>query len=280
MLTLLLATLLAAAQAPAVQDAPDAARLADQMQEQFLLHAAVMETKYASGGVTASAVATLRKDGLSHAAHVQVIDMYKASYRLGGRTEMDFRDSWRNNVAAYRLDRLLALHMIPVSVSRSHQGKAAAFTWWVDDVLMTETERRDTKTPIPDVEAWNRELLAVRVFDQLIHNTDRNLGNLLVDKQWRLWMIDHTRSFKIFGDLPDPASLGDRCDRHLLAGLRRLDRATLQAVMRGLLGPGQINGLLARRDRIVQFYEAQLAARGADSVLYDLPARGGSPALP
>jgi len=37
----------------------------------------------------------------------------------------------------------------------------------------------------------------VRLFDQLIYNTDRNLGNLLIDKSWRLWMIDHTRAFKV-----------------------------------------------------------------------------------
>jgi hypothetical protein len=33
----------------------------------------------------------------------------------------------------------------------------------------------------------------MRAFDQLIYNTDRNLGNLLIDGDWRIWMIDHTR---------------------------------------------------------------------------------------
>ena len=36
-------------------------------------------------------------------------------------TEFNFRDSWRYNVAAYRLDRLLELGMIPPSVERNYQ---------------------------------------------------------------------------------------------------------------------------------------------------------------
>lgn len=273
----LLTSCLFAAGAAAVEPA-EAPLLADKVQQEFLLYAEIVDYRYAAVGVTGSVIATLRKDGVVHDAHVQVIDQYKASYRLGRQTEMDFRDSWRGNVAAYRLDRLLGLGMTPVSVKRSYRGKPGAFTWWLDDVLMDEKKRRDTNTAVPDAETWDRERRMVRVFDQLIYNSDRNLGNLLFDKQWRLWMIDHTRAFKIFGDLTDPTELGDRCERDLLAGLRRLDRATLQAALAGVLGTGQIDGLLARRDKIVQYYDAHIAALGAESVLYDLPPRAAGPA--
>ena len=269
-----LAVLLVAGRAAAIEPAPDGSHFTDRMREEFLLQAKVIDTRPAPGGVTGSIVATLSRDGVVHDAHVQVIDKRKASQQLGGTTEIDFRDSWRNNVAAYRLDRLLGLGMVPVSVQRSYDGKLAAFTWWLDDVVMTEAQRQARKTPLPDVEAWNRQMLAVRLFDQLIYNTDRNLGNLLVDTRWHLWMIDHTRSFKIFGELKNPQALAAKCEEDLLAGLRRLDRGTLEATMRGLLGPGQIEGLLARRDRIVRFYDAQVAARGAPSVFYRLPLRG------
>jgi hypothetical protein len=261
-----------------VVEPAEAPPLTDKAQEEFLLHAEIVDYRYAAVGVTGSLVATLRRDGFVHDVHVQVIDQYKASYRMGSQTEMDFRDSWRGNVAAYRLDRLLGLRMTPVSVKRSYRGKLAAFTWWLDDALMDEKKRRETNTAVPDAETWDRERRMVRVFDQLIHNSDRNLGNLLFDKQWRLWMIDHTRSFKIFGDLTDPTELGDRCERDLLAGLRRLDRATLQAALAGVLGKGQIDGLLARRDKIVRYYEAHIAAVGAETLLYDLPPRAAGPA--
>ena len=43
-----------------------------------------------------------------------------------------------------------------------------------------------------------------------------------------------------------------------------------QAGMKDLLNPGQIDGLMARRDKIVAFYDAKIAAVGEDKVLYDL----------
>ena len=58
----------------------------------------------------------------------------------------------------------------------------------------------------------------VRLFDQLIFNTDRNLGNLLIDKSWRLWMIDHTRAFKTFTEPKSPKNLSTQCARGLLDG--------------------------------------------------------------
>jgi hypothetical protein len=248
--------------------------LTDAQQEEFLLEGEVVRTRAVGSGTTGSVRATLRKDGLEHDAHIQSIDQSQAVKSLGaGTTEMDFRDSFRNNVAAYRLDRLLGIGMIPVTVKRSFERKESAFTWWVDDVLMTELERHDKKTAAPDPPAWNRQIYVVRIFDQLIYNFDRNLGNLLIDKSWTIWMIDHSRAFKIFKELKRPENLGTQCSRALLAALRRLDHEALQRVMARLLNDGQILGLLGRRDFIVKYFEDRIAEIGEKEVLYDLPPR-------
>jgi hypothetical protein len=167
-------------------------------------------------------------------------------------------------------------------VKRTDRRGASSYTWWVDDVIMDETKRFDEKIHAPDVLVWNRQMFIVRAFDQLIYNFDRNLGNLLIDKDWRLWMIDHTRAFKTFKTLREPKNLTLYCERDLLAALRRLDKPTLEETMKDLLSGGQIDGLLARRDLIVQFYEGQIATRGETAVLYDLPERlkAPSPASP
>jgi hypothetical protein len=248
-------------------------RLSDAEQEAFLREADVVKTKGAPGGITASTRATLRRGDLVHDAHIQGIDQHKPQISLGSGMELDFHDSWRNNVAAYRLDRLLGLGMVPVTVVRRFEKGEASFTWWVDDVLMVEGERFKKKIRAPDVDEWNRQMLAVRVFDQLIYNFDRNLGNLLIDKQWNIWMIDHTRAFKIFTELKSEKNLGERCSRDFLASLRRLDKATLKPLLTDLLNEGQIDALLVRRDRIVRCYEQKIGARGEESVLYDLPTR-------
>jgi len=263
------------APAPAPAAASSARVLSDAEQEAFLLEAEVVKTRRAPGGVTSSTRATLRKGDLVHDAHIQVHDEYKSQISLGSGMEIDFRDSWRNNVAAYRLDRMMGLGMVPVTVIRrdDETNKMASFTWWVDDVLMTEKDRYQKKISSPDTEAWNRQIFVVRAFDQLIYNFDRNLGNLLIDKDWTIWMIDHTRGFKIFKDLKSEKNLSDFCEKDLLIALRSLEKPALKKAMDSLLSDGQIDALLARRDKIVKCYEQKIAARGEGRVLYDLPSR-------
>ena len=270
MLELILSGFLVAAQAPTPAAPASLAPSTDADREAFLLKAKIIKTKGVKGGVTASRRATVLLGTFEHDAHVQTIDEYKATMSLSTGTELDFRDSFRNNVAAYRLDRMLGLGMVPVTVVRTYDRKPSSFTWWVDDVMMDEKKHYLEKIAAPDAAAWNHQIWVVRVFDQLIYNVDRNLGNLLIEHTWRIWMIDHTRAFKVFKDLKTPKDLGDHCERKLLAALRRLDGATLKTAMKDLLMPGQIEGLLGRRDRIVAYYDAKVAALGEDKVLYDL----------
>jgi hypothetical protein len=244
----------------------------DADRERFLLEAVIVRRRSAPGGITNSERATLRgADGWEHDAHIQRIDQQKMATPVGATIELDFRDSYRNNVAAYRLDRLIGLRMVPVTVVRHDGTLPASFTWWVDDVAMDEKARHQKKIRVPDVEAWNRQMWVLRAFDQLIYNFDRNLGNLLIDKDWRIWMIDHTRAFKHFKQVKTPKDLGPRVARELLAGMRRLDQPTLKQTMKDLLNGSQIDGLLARRDWIVKHYDAKIAQLGEAAVLYDLP---------
>jgi len=246
----------------------------DAEREAFLKEAKVLKTRGAGGGgITGALRATLRQGDAEHDALVQTIDEEKPFLDLPRGRELEFRDSYKNNAVAYRLDRLLGLGMVPVTVVRQHDGKPAGFTWWVDDVIMDERARLAKKIGAPDTERWNRQMWVVRLFDQLIYNTDRNLGNLLIDKDWRLWMIDHTRGFKMFSEPKSPKNLAPQCARGLLEALRRLDQATLAAATRDLLSQAQIKGLLARRDFIVAYYDKRIRELGEDAVLYDLPSR-------
>jgi len=268
-----------AAAGPSRSEASAPAVLDDAAKERFLREGEIVGVRDAGGGITGTRRATLVLEGLEHDAHVQTIDDSKAMAVLAdGPPEMDFRDSYRHYVAAYRLDRLLGLGMVPVSVVRVFHGRTAAFTWWVDDVLMDERERGKKGVQPPNVSRWSREVTAVNLFNELIYNTDPNSGNLLIDREWRLWMIDQSRAFKIFETLQHEEKLGRRCARGLLEAMRRLDEPTLRRTMGDLLGEGQIEGLLARRDRIVAYFDEQVAELGEATVLYDLPDRADRPA--
>ena len=126
------------------------------------------------------------------------------------------RRNYRFNMTAYELDKALELNLVPPTVARTVNGRPASVTWWVDDVLMTEMDRRRKKIEPPDPESWNKQMQAVRVFDELISNRYRNLNperferpdgtvtpfdaswvELLITRDWRIWLIDHTETFRV-----------------------------------------------------------------------------------
>jgi len=235
--------------------------------EAFLASARIVRTRPASKGVTNTRRATLSDGIVTHDASIQTIDETRAVFQTARGTELNFRDSWRFNVAAYRLDRLLGLGMIPTTVERRYGAGVGSFTWWVDDVLMDEHERFRNKHHAPSTADWNQQMWTTRLFDQLIANVDRNLGNLLIDKDWNIWMIDHSRAFRLNTALRSPDNLS-RVDRSLLDRLRRLDRESLRIATGSYLTGPEIDALLSRRDRIIEHFD-----KGGPSLVFDRRAR-------
>jgi hypothetical protein len=126
--------------------------------------------------------AVLSDGKLQHEAHIQSIDVQNNSFTSSRGTELNFKDSYKFNIAAYRLDKIMDLNMIPVFVVRKVAGKTSAVTWWVDDKMFDDVDRKKQGIEPPNQDDWNKQMYVVRVFDQLIYNTDRNLGNLVIDK--------------------------------------------------------------------------------------------------
>lgn len=249
--------------------ADDASRLTAAEKEEFLLTAKIVADKPAKKGITNTRRVTLTDGTVTHDANVQQIDEHKDVFQAtDGTSEFNFKDTFKFNIAAWKLARLLGIEdMMPPYVERRYQGMAASFSWYVDNDMMDEEERLKKNLKSPDQDAWNQEMYVMRVFDQLIFNTDRNLGNLRIDRQWHIWMIDHTRAFRTRHDLRAPKNLV-QCDRALLAKMKALDQPTLERELAGYVNREEIKALLARRDRIVKFFEQK-----GDSALYDRPPR-------
>src|SRR5262245_40950441 len=96
-------------------------------------------------------------------------------------------ESYKSEIAAYELDKLLGLNMVPVVVERDVQNESGAAVLWLEGVRSWETVQ-----PLPKPNTWNRELARMKMFDDLISNSDRNKGNLLIDDDWHLYLIDHS----------------------------------------------------------------------------------------
>jgi hypothetical protein len=237
--------------------------------EAFLLNARIVRTRSVNTGINNTSRVTLSDGQRMHDAHIQTVDVSKAMFvPLRGPSEVNFKDSYRYNIAAYRLARLLGLNHVPMSVERNVGTTTGAITWWVDDVLMDEGVRFKKGAPTE----WNSSRTAsqihiMRVFDELIANQDRNAGNLLWTTAGKMWMIDHTRAFRLSSKLKSPKLL-ERCEKDLFQALRGLTLETVTAAVGTSLWKSEIEALLERRTEIVRFFEARINERGVQFVLY------------
>jgi hypothetical protein len=242
--------------------------LGEEQKREFLLHAKVVNSKQIGKGVTSPYRLTLSDGTLTHDAAFQAVDERQNLVQfVGGPTEIGFRDSYHYNIAAYELAKLLGLSdMLPATVERTWQGHGGALSWWIPWKWDEEMRRKQNLQP-PDVEAWNNQVDKVRVFFKLIYNTDANAGNLLITEDWKLWMIDFTRAFRLQKELQNPEQL-QRCDRQLLEKLRQLDGKEVLKETDPHLSPGEVKALMARRDKIVNYFQKLVARKGENRVLY------------
>ncbi len=230
----------------------------------FLLNASVKEKHPAKKGVTGTMRVTMTDGKITHDASVQTIDEFKNRFETPNGVEMNFQDSYKLNIAAYRLGKMLGMDsMTPVSVERMYEGKVASYTWWVEDIQMDEVDRMKKKIEAPDKDRWSRQYLIMKVFDQLIYNMDRNAQNMMYDKEWGMWLIDHSRSFRRYAKLLDPKIL-TKCDRVLLEKLKSLQEDDVRKQMGRWVDNMQIKGLMARRKLLVDHFEAK-----GEAALYD-----------
>jgi hypothetical protein len=262
-LTLCTSGLVLAGQGSALSSPPSPTEM-----ETFLLKGKIVDTRETGIGVTGSQRAKLTDGTLTHDVHIQTVDIAKPVFEAGQHTEVNFKDSYRFNIAGYRLARLVGISTVPMSVERTVNGKTAAVTWWVDDVQMDEKERLKRKTMGPNPLRTSHQIQLMRIWDELIQNRDRNQGNILWTGDWTMWLIDHTRAFRLGGELMKPQEL-TRIDRGLLARLKELTADSVAKAVGESLMKGEQEAVLKRRDRIVKLYEERAAKIGEAAVFFD-----------
>jgi hypothetical protein len=246
------------------QEAP----LTKEQIKQFLLTAEVIGSKESAKGETHPTKLTLRNGTITHDASFQPVDVHKSEMKLAsGTTVINFVDSYKSNIAAYNLAELIGMDdMLPVYVERRWQGHLGSLSWWLP-VKMDEQDRVARKLDAPNPDAWNRQMYKIRVFDELIYDSDPNLTNILIGSDWQIWRIDFTRAFRNDKNLRTSNDLV-QCDRQLLEKLKALKADELAAKTHGYLSKDQVQGVMARRDKIVERFQQLVKEKGENAVLY------------
>ena len=235
---------------------------------EFLRTADVIAAERSSTGVTRPWRLTLSDGTLTHDASFQSVDQRKAVARLGRSREFNFVDSYRYNIAAYQLAELVGLgHMIPVTVEREWHGRTGALSWWIDDVMFDEATRRKERHRPDDLAVWSAQQGRMLVFAELVHDTDRNKTNVLYTRDWTLFMIDFSRAFRLWDQLQRPNDI-NRIDRWLFERLKTLSAAEVKQATAPYLTDFEVDGVLKRRDRLVDHFLRLIDQRGEQVVFY------------
>ena len=221
-------------------------------------------------GITKPRKATLT-DGevTAKAVFKTVAEFYPKQKLTSGRTVFKLRDSYRHEIAAYELDKLLGLGIVPPTVERKTRRDIGSLSMWINGTMTEWHRKKVKKLSPPDIEVWNNRMFTVRLFMQLTWDTDfNNISNLLIDTDWMIWKIDSSRAFLSPKKLRREGSL-IRFSRPVLQALEDLTREEVDQKLGPWLANDQLKGLWARRIRILELAQERIEERGEAAVLYD-----------
>ena len=214
--------------------------------EDYLKSAEVVSMEDLKVGVTRPRKAKLAPGG--------PVDAFAFKAIQPGRYE-GFWESYKSEIAAYELDKLLGLGMVPPTVERRVKGDTGAAVMWVSPTksfkeLGGVPGQKGVQGPAGLLLVnWNRQLTRAKMFDNLIGNIDPNLGNWLVDPGWNLVLIDHTRAFTTTKELYHQLI---QVDDELWSKMKALDEAALTTTLGPWVGKAEIKAILQRRDKMQQ----------------------------
>jgi hypothetical protein len=180
------------------------------------------------------------------------------------------RESYLSEIAAYALDKLLELGMIPPTVEKRIAGDVGAAVMWVAPTQSFKDLGGAPSPPSTAIGRWNYQIIRAKMFHNLIYNKDPNQGNWLVDPAWNVILIDNSRAFTPVTRMTHEMI---RIDRELWGRFLALHEAVLEAALGEWLGGREIRGILERRDHMAEVIEVMVAERGESAVFIEFGER-------
>jgi len=237
--------------------------------EDFLMTAEITGSKEIGEGVTKPLKLYLKKGDLE----------WPAAWKNPHGIKFGFLEGWQYEIAAYRMDKLLELNMIPPTVEREFNGKRGSLQFWIVSE-MNDLERMDKKIAIPKeaADGWEKMKYIARAFDSLIGNEDRTQQNIRYTKDWRTILIDHSRSFRSTEKFAKQLMFG----QNGISGdkpFRRLPRVFVEKIkaltfdsIKNAVGPyledKEIKAIMTRKSLLLKEIEEMMKEKGEDKVLY------------
>ncbi len=228
--------------------------ITDDELERILATGEIVAIEDVGQGVTKPQKVTIRHEGNEYSALFKTESTpIEASSRRQTQRLVENSDRWEHEVAAYKLDRILGLDLVPVTVGRTIDGRTGAMQFWVEN-LISELDRKEKGVAATGWCPLSEQYNLMVAFDTLTYNVDRTLQNIVYDKDtWMLYLIDHSRGFRLNTGRPKDIRKVDLVmSQDLVEALQGLTLEQLRTEMGDLLIQDQMRAILRRRNQLVE----------------------------
>jgi hypothetical protein len=262
--------LLAAVQTLYAQFTPEEITQREEIEE-YLKTAKIVKAEDIGEGVTKPIRLYLEKDGNKNSGCWKNPEGLRDGHLEG----------WQYEIAAYQMDKLLGLNMIPPTVERSYDGRKGSLQLWiVTPHSLLDIMNKNIPMPAtgPDAVKVSKAKYLARAFDSLIGNEDRTQQNIRYTEDWRTILIDHSRSFRskkkyckrlMYGKNGlKEKQLFRRLPRVFVEKLKGLDFEIIKQAVAPYLTDQEINAIIARKKLLLEEIEDMIKKNGVDRVLY------------
>jgi len=239
--------------------------------EEFLRTAEIISSEKIGEGVTKPIKLTLKK------GEVVRYGVWKNPRGI----QEGYLEGWQYEIAAYQMDKLLELNLIPPTVERKFKGKKGSIQLWVEDIKYSLLDIIEDRIPFPPsahANHLNNMKYVARAYDSLIANEDRTQQNILYTTDWRMILIDHSRSFRSSRKFTKQLMFGKNGIRGQKF-IRRLPRALVEKIkaltldsIKNAVGPylndKEIKAILIRKELFLKEIDEMIKEVGEDKYLY------------
>ena len=242
--------------------------------EEFLRTAVIVRSEPIGEGVTKPMKLYLQKGDVER----------KAAWKNPHGEMHGFLEGWQYEIAAYRLDKLIGLNMVPPAVEREFEGKPGALVLWAENKYsLLKIVEDGIRIPDEAVDHNEKMKYLARAWDSLIANDDRTQQNILYTEDWRMILFDHSRAFRSEGQFAKQLMFGvngikvssqgtpylfRRLPRWFVERITALTFDEIKAAVGDTLKKKEIQAILARRELLLKEIAALVEKWGEASVIY------------
>lgn len=176
-------------------------------------------------------------------------------------------DSYKYELAAYALDKLLGFQRIPPMIKREIEGTWGSLQIRIENCIGLD-EKNEKGLLAPDPQAFSDTLEEINVFENLIYNERKELDDILIHKEtWDVFRVDFSEAFSPTPELL-PKQKIKRCSKELFRNLQELSDNVIRARLEEYLNEEEISALIRRKALIIETIENLIKEKGRKAVLF------------